>query len=88
MNPFLYNIIITFVGIVYVFAVVGLMDTLVKKYSFLQDVSRKVVHIAAGSWLIFNYLFYTDFNFVFIFTCAIIATFFWNLQVSRILINY
>lgn len=57
MDPLLYNIIIAFLGIVYVFAVVGLMDTLVKKYSFPQDISRKIVHIAAGSWLIFWFFF-------------------------------
>lgn len=59
MNPFLYNIIIAFLGIVYVFAVVGIMDTVVKKVSFPQDISRKIVHIAAGSWLIF-WLFFDD----------------------------
>jgi len=57
MNPFLYNIIIALVSIVYVFAVVGIMDAVVKKYSFPQDISRKVVHIAAGSWLIVWLLF-------------------------------
>lgn len=59
MSPLIYNIIIAFSGIVYVFAVVGVMDFLVNKFSFPQDISRKVVHIAAGSWLIF-WLFFDD----------------------------
>lgn len=52
MNPIYHNILITALGLVYVFGVVGIMDFAVKK-SFPQDISRKVVHIAAGSWLIF-----------------------------------
>jgi len=52
MNPVLQNIIVTIGGLVYVFGIVAIMDFLVKK-GFPQDLSRKVVHIAAGSWLIF-----------------------------------
>lgn len=59
MSPLFYNIIITIVGIAYVFTVVGVMDFLVKKKNFPQDISRKIVHIAAGSWLIF-WLFFDD----------------------------
>ncbi len=59
MTPLLHNIIITVFGIIYVFAVVGIMDVLVKKQNFPQDISRKVVHIAAGSWLLF-WLFFND----------------------------
>ncbi len=59
MTPFLYNIIITVLGIAYVFAVVGFMDYLVKNFKFPQDLSRKIVHIAAGSWLII-WLFYDN----------------------------
>lgn len=56
MSPLLHNIIITVLSLVYVFSVVGLMDFAVKK-GFPQDISRKVVHIAAGSWLIFWLLY-------------------------------
>lgn len=56
MSPLLHNILIASLGLVYVFAVVGIMDFAVKK-GFPQDISRKVVHIAAGSWLIFWPLF-------------------------------
>lgn len=35
------------------FSVVGIMDYFVKKRNFPQDISRKIVHIAAGSWLVF-----------------------------------
>ncbi len=52
MSPLIQNILVTMIGIVYVFSVVGIMDFAVKK-GFSQDISRKVVHIAAGSWLIF-----------------------------------
>jgi phytol kinase len=52
MNPVLNNIIVTVIGIFYVFSVVGIMDFAVKK-GFAQDISRKIVHVAAGSWLIF-----------------------------------
>lgn len=50
------NIIIAALSVVYVFAVVGIMDFFVRK-GFPQDLSRKVVHIAAGSWLVF-WIFY------------------------------
>ncbi len=53
MSPLLQNILITLLGFVYVFAVVAAMDFAVKKKGLAQDISRKVVHIAAGSWLIF-----------------------------------
>lgn len=56
MTPLVQNIVVTFAGLVYVFGVVGVMDIAVKK-GFPQDLSRKVVHIAAGSWLIFWPLF-------------------------------
>ena len=56
MSPVVQNILIMSVGFVYVFAVVWIMDLAVKR-GFPQDVSRKVVHIAAGSWLIFWPLF-------------------------------
>lgn len=56
MDPALYNILISLAAIVYVFLVVGIMDFAVKK-GFPQDLSRKVVHIAAGSWLVFWFLF-------------------------------
>lgn len=52
MNPIIQNLLATLIGLVYVFSVVGIMDFAVKK-GFPQDISRKIVHIAAGSWLIF-----------------------------------
>ena len=52
MSPVIQNIVVTVVGLVYVFGIVAIMDFAVKK-GFPQDLSRKVVHIAAGSWLIF-----------------------------------
>jgi phytol kinase len=56
MSPILNNIIITVISVIYVFAAVAIMDFAVKK-GFPQDLSRKVIHIAAGSWLIF-WIFY------------------------------
>ena len=52
MDPVLQNILVTIGGLIYVFGIVAIMDLAVKK-GFPQDLSRKVVHIAAGSWLIF-----------------------------------
>jgi len=56
MSPLLNNIIVSAVSLIYVFAVVGIMDKLVKK-GFPQDLSRKIVHICAASWLLFWPLF-------------------------------
>ncbi len=56
MNSAFHNILITLLSFVYVFGVVGVMDFFVKK-GLSQDISRKVVHIAAGSWLLFWPLF-------------------------------
>jgi len=56
MSPLLNNIIISVISLIYVFAVVGIMDKLVKK-GFPQDLSRKIVHICAASWLLFWPLF-------------------------------
>ncbi len=52
MDPVVQNILVTLLALVYVFSVVGIMDFAVKR-GFSQDMSRKVVHIAAGTWLIF-----------------------------------
>jgi dolichol kinase len=52
MSPSIQNILVTLAGFVYVFGVVKVMDMFVQK-GFPQDISRKVVHVAAGSWLIF-----------------------------------
>ena len=56
MSPLYQNLLVTLLSFVYVFGVVGVLDYLVKK-SLSQDLSRKMVHIAAGSWLIFWPLF-------------------------------
>lgn len=56
VSPAYYNILITFCSFIYVFGVVALMDIAVKK-GFPQDLSRKVVHVAAGSWLVFWLLY-------------------------------
>jgi len=57
LTPLIHNLLITIAGIVYVFSVVAIMDWFVKSKNFPQDISRKIVHISAGSWLIF-WLFY------------------------------
>ena len=56
MAPVLRNIIVASLSIIYVFTVVGVMDFFVKK-GLPPEISRKIVHIAAGSWLIFWPLF-------------------------------
>ncbi|GJQ64112.1 MAG: phosphatidate cytidylyltransferase [Melioribacteraceae bacterium] len=52
----LYNILIAAISVIYVFTVVAIMDFAVKK-GFPSDISRKVIHIAAGCWLLFWYFF-------------------------------
>jgi phytol kinase len=52
ISPLFNNIVIAVVSVIYVFTVVAVMDKFVKK-GFPQDVSRKIVHIAAGSWIFF-----------------------------------
>lgn len=74
MNPVLFNIIITVVSLIYVFGIVAIMDFVVKK-GFPQDLSRKVVHIAAGSWLVF-WLFYDSSHWTKYFN--ITASFLWT----------
>lgn len=59
MSPFPQNIVVSIITLAYVFIVVGVMDFFVKK-GFPQDLSRKVVHIAASSWLISWY--FIDFS--------------------------
>ncbi|MFH1197676.1 MAG: diacylglycerol/polyprenol kinase family protein [bacterium] len=56
LSPELNNVFMAALAIIYVFAVVAIMDFAVKK-GFPQHLSRKVIHIAAGSWLIFWFLF-------------------------------
>ena len=55
-NSWLWNTIIGVVEIIYIFVVIGLMEKLVTK-GFPSDLSRKVIHIAAGSYVIFWPLF-------------------------------
>ncbi|MGQ4894239.1 MAG: diacylglycerol/polyprenol kinase family protein [Candidatus Njordarchaeia archaeon] len=56
LAPIIWNGIMTFIVLIYIMSVIKFMDVLVSK-GFPQDVSRKIVHIAAGSWIIFWPLF-------------------------------
>ncbi len=48
---FLYNFVVgTFAPLIYIQTVIKLMELLVRR-GFPQDLSRKVIHIAAGSWI-------------------------------------
>ena len=58
ISPIFNNIAIAIISVIYVFTVVAVMDRFVKK-GFPQDVSRKLVHIAAGSWIFF-WIFYNN----------------------------
>lgn len=51
-SPWISNIIIAIVEVVYIFVVIGVMDKLVET-GFPADLSRKIIHIAAGSYVIF-----------------------------------
>jgi len=57
LDPLLWNIFVTFLVFVYIMSIIKIMDVLVTK-GFPQDVSRKIIHIAAGSWIIFWPLYY------------------------------
>jgi phytol kinase len=52
MAPEIRNISVALLSVVYVFSVVGIMDYAVRK-GLSADISRKIVHIAAGSWILF-----------------------------------
>lgn len=50
-DSIVWNFIIgVIVALVYIFAVIGIMDKAVAK-GFPSDLSRKIIHIAAGSWI-------------------------------------
>ncbi|MGQ4891800.1 MAG: diacylglycerol/polyprenol kinase family protein [Candidatus Njordarchaeia archaeon] len=52
LDPIIWNLIATFIVFVYIMVIIKIMDIAVTK-GFPQDVSRKIVHMAAGSWIIF-----------------------------------
>lgn len=51
-TPWVWNTIIGIVEIIYIFVVIGAMDKFVER-GFPSDLSRKIIHIAAGSYVIF-----------------------------------
>lgn len=55
----LWNTAVAIVEIIYIFVVIGVMDKLVAR-GFPSDLSRKIIHIAAGSYIIFWPLFDTS----------------------------
>jgi len=57
LDPLIWNSICTVIVFVYIMSVIKFMDFLVTK-GFPQDISRKIVHIAAGSWVVFWPLYY------------------------------
>lgn len=52
IDPIIWNLIATFIVFVYIMSIIKIMDILVTK-GFSQDISRKIIHIAAGSWIMF-----------------------------------
>ncbi|MCI0511658.1 phosphatidate cytidylyltransferase [candidate division KSB1 bacterium] len=55
-NVWQWNILVAVVEVIYIFVVIGIMDKLVAR-GFPADLSRKIIHIAAGSYLMFWPLF-------------------------------
>lgn len=55
-NSAIWNVAVAVVEVIYIFIVIGLMDKLVES-GFPSDLSRKIIHIAAGSYLMFWPLF-------------------------------
>jgi phytol kinase len=51
-SALVWNAVVGIVEVIYIFVVIGIMDKLVTK-GFPADLSRKVIHIAAGSYVIF-----------------------------------
>ncbi len=59
LDPLIWNIFTTFLVLVYIMSIIKFMDILVSK-GFPQDISRKIIHIAAGSWVIFWPIYYGE----------------------------
>jgi len=57
LDPLLWNIFATFLVFLYIMSIIKFMDFLVTK-GFPQDISRKIIHIAAGSWVVFWPIYY------------------------------
>ena len=55
-SAWLLNTVIGIVEVIYIFMVIGILDKMVEK-GFPSDLSRKIIHIAAGSYVIFWPLF-------------------------------
>ena len=53
----LWNILVTIGTLVYIFGIIGIMEKLVDKKILSSDLSRKVIHVAAGSWIIFWFFY-------------------------------
>ena len=53
----IWNLIATFIVFIYIMSIIKIMDKMVTK-GFPQDISRKIIHISAGSWVVFWPLFY------------------------------
>lgn len=59
-NPLHQNLLGALATVVYVKAVIGSCDFLVSRKWLASKISRKIVHMAAGSWILFWPLFDTS----------------------------
>jgi dolichol kinase len=60
LEPLQQNIVVTIITVVYVKSVVGSCDIAVSSGVLAPRISRKIIHIAASSWIVFWPLFNTD----------------------------
>ncbi len=74
LDAIIWNLIAAFIVFVYIMLVIKFMDIMVSK-GLSQDISRKVIHIAAGSWIVFWPLFYPNhWSYVFNIIVAVLWT--------------
>ena len=57
IDAIIWNAIAALIVFIYIMVIIKIMDIMVSK-GFSQDISRKIIHIAAGSWIIFWPIFY------------------------------
>jgi len=69
LDIIVWNFIATFIVFIYIMTIIKIMDVMVSK-GFPQDISRKIIHISAGSWVVFWPLFYGD-HWSYIFNIAV-----------------
>ncbi len=53
----MWNVIVTIGTLVYIIGIITLMEKMVDRQFLSSDLSRKVIHVAAGSWILFWFFY-------------------------------